>query len=123
MSKRHSTVDSFGYAVDGFKEALRNEPNIRVHLVIAVAVIALAYFLQVSQTEWVILLFTVAFVLILELVNTTLEAIVDIVSPRRHPKAKLAKDVAAAAVFISALLALVIGGLIFIPRLWPLFDK
>jgi diacylglycerol kinase len=117
MSKRHSTPASFGYALSGLKEALVNEPNIRVHFLIGILAIILGFWLNISSNEWVVVFFTIAFVLVLELINTTLEAIVDIVSPRRHPKAKVAKDVSAAAVFVAAVLAIVVGIIIFLPKL------
>jgi len=117
VSKTHSTLLSFGYAFSGIKTALRNEPNIRIHLVLALLAGVLAFFLNFSPTEWIILAFTIAFVLILELINTTLETIVDIVSPELNEQAKLAKDVSAAAVFISALLAVIIGAFLYLPKL------
>lgn len=123
MSKYHSTPASFGFALSGLKEALINEPNIRVQLIAATLATALGLWLKISRTEWIILLFTIAFVLVLELINTTLEAIVDIVSPRKHPKAKVAKDVSAAAVLVSAILAVIIAGIIFLPKLFPIFDN
>jgi diacylglycerol kinase len=123
MSKTHSSFSSFSYAFSGIKLALKNEPNLRIHLVIAAIVAVAAYFLQFSRIEWIVLLFTIAFVLILELINTTLEAIVDIISPQRRPGAKLAKDVSAAAVLISALLSLAIGAFLFLPKILPLLNK
>lgn len=117
MSKHHSPAKSFSYASSGIGAALKNEPNIRIHLVLSLLAIILGLVLRLSSNEWIILFFTIAFVLVLELINTTLEAIVDIVSPKRHPKAKLAKDVAAAAVFISAVLSLIVAGFIFVPKL------
>jgi diacylglycerol kinase len=121
MSKTHSVVRSFGYAFDGIKEAIKNEPNFRIHTIIALFALLLGLILKLSYPEWIILAFTIAFVLILELINTSLEAIVDIVSPQIAPKAKVAKDVIAAAVLISALLAVVIGILIFLPKIIPAF--
>lgn len=121
MSKTHSTLISFSYAFSGIKIALKNEPNIRIHLVLAFVASILAYFLNFSPTEWVILAFTIAFVLILELINTTLEAIVDIVSPEVSQQAKIAKDVSAAAVFISALLSVIIGAFLYLPKILSLF--
>jgi undecaprenol kinase/diacylglycerol kinase (ATP) len=121
MSKSHSTFSSFSYAFSGIKLALKNEPNIRIHLVLALIATVGAYFLHFSRQEWIILLFTIAFVLTLELINTTLEAIVDIVSPRVRPQAKLAKDVSAAAVLVAALLSLAVGALLYLPKILPLF--
>lgn len=120
MSKTHSTAKSFSYAISGIGAALKSEPNIRVHLLLAVLAIILGFALKISSGEWIILFFTIAFVLVLELINTTLEAIVDIVSPKRHPKAKIAKDVAAAAVFVSAILSLIVAAFIFLPKILKL---
>ena len=123
MSKTHSTFSSFSYAFSGIRLALKNEPNIRIHFIIAILVAVLAYFLRFSRVEWIVLAFTIAFVLILELINTTLEEIVDMVSPGTRPKAKVAKDVSAAAVLISALLAVVVGAFLFLPKILPLLGK
>jgi diacylglycerol kinase len=120
MSKTHSALGSFGYAIEGIKEAIKNEPNIRIHLIIGIMAAILAYFLKFSKTEWIILVFTISFVLILELINTALEAIVDIVSPQTQRKAKIAKDVAAAAVLISAILAIIVGAFLFLPKILTL---
>jgi diacylglycerol kinase len=123
MSRKHPTVESLGYAIEGITEALKNEPNIRVHLAIGLLAVILGFVFNLSSTEWIIIFFTIAFVLILELVNTSLEAIVDVVSPKRRARAKVAKDVAAAAVLVSAILSLVIGIIIFLPKILPLFNK
>jgi len=123
MSKRHSTTASFGYAMDGIVEALKNEPNIRIHLGFAILAVIFGFVFDINNTEWIILAFTIAFVLILEFINTSLEAITDLVSPKRRPRAKVAKDVAAAAVFVSALLSVVVGLFIFLPKILPLINK
>jgi len=117
MSKSHSTLASFSYAFSGIKLALKNEPNLRIHLAIGAIAAGLAYYLKFSRFEWIVLFFTIAFVFILELINTTLEAIVDMVSPRIRAKAKVAKDVSAAAVFVSAALSLIVGGFLFLPKI------
>jgi diacylglycerol kinase len=116
MSKTHPTISSFGYAIEGIKEAVKSEPNIRIHLIIGFIAIIMAYILRFNKTEWIILIFTISFVLILELINTALEAIVDIVSPQIQRKAKIAKDVAAAAVLVSAILAVIVGLFLFLPK-------
>lgn len=117
MSKTHSTLMSFGYAFSGLREALKKEPNIRIHLTLALLAITLALFLNFNPTEWIILAFTIAFVLILELINTTLEMLVNIVSPEIREEAKVAKDVSAAAVLIGALLSVVVAGFLFLPKI------
>ena len=118
MSKTHPTLMSFGYAFSGLKTALKDEPNIRIRLLLALLAIILAFFLNFSPTEWIILAFTIAFVLILELINTTLEALVNLVSPEMKEEAKVAKDVSAAAVLISALLSVVVGAFLFLPKIF-----
>ena len=118
MSQTHPTLTSFGYAFSGLKTALKNEPNIRIHLLISLLAIILAFFLGFSPVEWIILAFTIAFVLILELINTTLEILVNIVSPEIKEEARIAKDISAAAVFIGALLSLVVGAFLFLPKVF-----
>jgi diacylglycerol kinase len=117
MSKTHSTVKSFSYAFQGIRTAIKNEPNFRIHITIASIALILGLILRLAPSEWIILFFTIAFVLILELVNTSLEALVDIVSPELQPKAKVAKDVVAAAVLVSAILSLIIGLFLFLPKI------
>ena len=117
MSRKNPLPKSFNYAYEGIKEAFKNEPNFRIHLIFSFAVLILGIIVKLSKIEWIILTFTIFFVLILELINTSLEAITDLVSPKIKPRAKVAKDVAAAAVLLSSLLALIIGLFIFIPKL------
>jgi undecaprenol kinase/diacylglycerol kinase (ATP) len=109
---------SFGYAFSGIRTALKKEPNIRIHLVLALLAIILAYFLKFSPVEWIILAFTISFVLILELINTTLETLVNIVSPEVREEARVAKDVSAAAVLISAILSVVVGAFLYLPKIF-----
>lgn len=116
MSKTHSTIKSFSYAFDGIKHAFKNEPNFRIHLVIALLVTVSAFFLKFSPIEWAILSITIFLVICLEMVNTALEAIVDLVSPEIRDIAKIAKDITAGAVFFSALLAITIAILLFLPK-------
>ena len=118
MSQTHPTLTSFGYAFSGLKTALKNEPNIRIHLLIALLTIVLAFFLGFSPVEWIILAFTISFVLILELINTTLETLINIVSPEIKEEARMAKDVSAAAVLIGALLSVVVAGFLFLPKIF-----
>lgn len=117
MSRKNPLPESFDHAFDGLVSAFKREPNFRVHTTIAVLVLISAAVLQVSRIEWLILLFTIFFVLILELLNTVLEALVDLVQPTFHEKAKIAKDVAAAGVLLGAIISIFVGALIFIPKL------
>lgn len=116
MSKEHSTPKSFVFAFSGIREALKNEPNLRIHFLVGLLAIVLAFYFSFTSIEWIILLITICFVLMVELINTSLEALVNLVSPELKTEAKLAKDVAAAAVLISAVLSIVVGIFLFLPK-------
>lgn len=96
--------------------ALKNEPNLRIHSFFAIVALLAGLIFKITSYEFIILILTIGFVIVLELVNTSLEALVDIVSPGYHDKAKLAKDVCSGAVLISSLTAIFVGILIFLPR-------
>ena len=113
-----SRLASFRHAFAGWWYVLRSQRNAWIHAVASIAVFALALWLGLGRVEWSILLLTVALVWVAEFVNTSVEAVVDLLSPDIHPLAKVAKDVAAAAVLIAALAAVVIGLLILGPPLW-----
>ena len=117
MSRKYSIIGSFDFAIQGVKTAIKKEPNFRFHLLAAVLAMAGATILGFSPTEWVVLFFAIALVLILELVNTSLESIVNIVSPQRQEKARVAKDVSAAAVLVAAVAAVLVGVYLFLPKL------
>lgn len=117
MSRLRGHKNSFGYAFEGMKTVLKQEANLQVHLGIAVLVLITAVLLHFSVIEWVILLFTISFVISLELVNTSLEAIVDLVSPKSHEKAKIAKDVSAAAVLVATIFSIIISIILFLPKI------
>ena len=110
-------IRAFRFAFQGFIHLLLTQWNARIHLLAAILVLSLAWWLQVSRLEWLILIFTCTLVVALEAVNTAIEFAVDLASPDIHPLAKSAKDVGAAAVLIAAIGALMIGCLIFIPHL------
>lgn len=117
MSRTRSLTESFGFAFAGLKTAVAREPNFQIHLSVGVAVLLFAIILGFNKFEWLLLMFTISFVLILELVNTVLEAIVDLVSPDFHPKAKVAKDVSAAVVLLAAVISVIVGVALFLPKL------
>ncbi|MBX4205684.1 diacylglycerol kinase family protein [Candidatus Microgenomates bacterium] len=99
------------------KEAFKSEPNFRIHSLSAVIVLILGLYFKISLTEWTILVLTIMGVICLELVNTAIESVVDMVSPKFSRLAKIAKDVSAAAVLISSLAAIAVGVLIFLPKI------
>jgi len=108
---------SFGYAFAGIAYIVRTQRNARIELAVGVLAIALAVWLGLSPLEWAVLAITIALVLALEWINTSLELAVSLASPERHPSAKAAKDVAAACVLLGALTSVVVGLLLFAPRL------
>ena len=114
----YSRGRSFGYAFEGWWYVLRTQHNAWIHAIISLAVFALGLWLRPSRQEWAILILTMMAVWMDEFMNTALEAVVDMVSPEHHPLAKVAKDVAAAAVLVGALGAVLVGFLILGPPLW-----
>jgi len=109
-------VQSFGFAFQGIGAVIRKERNFKIHMTMAVMVVLAGIVCRISVTEWCICLILFALVMSLEMVNTSIEAVVDLVTEERKPLAKLAKDTAAGAVLISAILAAIIGLIIFIPK-------
>ena len=116
MGLKHSTKKSFVYAFSGLKTAVRKEPNFRIHLTITCIVLIMAVLLRLNFTEFALLTFTIFFVLILELLNTMLESLVNLVSPEIQPDAKIAKDVSAAMVLLAAIMSVIIGIFLFVPK-------
>jgi diacylglycerol kinase len=108
---------SFRYAASGVKYCFTTQPNLRIHATAAVAVLIAGHWLGLSAAEMGVLALTIASVLVAEMFNTAVEALVDIVSPDYHPLAKVAKDVAAGAVLVTALVSLVVAYFLFGPRL------
>jgi diacylglycerol kinase (ATP) len=108
-----SVFQSFNFATEGVIHALRTQRNLWIHFAIAVAVLVAALAFGVDRTELMLLLTAITFVLVAELVNTAIEAAVDVASTSFDPMAKLAKDIAAGAVLIAALNAVAVGYLVF----------
>ena len=114
-------VKSFGYAVEGLKYAFKYEQNILAHSLATILVIIFGFIFNISFTEWLTLLLIIGLVIATELINTSIEAVVDLITLEKHPVAKVAKDTAAAAVMVFALIAVLIGIIIFIPKILVLF--
>ena len=114
-------IHSFEYPVKGLKYAYRNEQNLAVDVGISIIVLIASVIFKLSLVEWVVVVFTIGAVLSLELINTAIEAVVDLVTEEYHPLAKVAKDTSAAAVFIIAIVAVIVGLIIFLPKIISLF--
>ena len=115
-------VESFNYAIEGLMSALQNEKHMKFHTLSAILIVILAILTNASKVEILLVSISVAFVIITELINTAVEALVDLISPECHPLAKLAKDVAAGAVLVAAINAVCVGYLLFYDKLLDIFD-
>jgi diacylglycerol kinase (ATP) len=109
---------SFKYAFQGLKLFFTLEHNGRVHLFAAIVAIALSFYLKLSSLEWIAILGVISAVIVTEILNSAIEKLADVVSPDFHPKIKIVKDLSAAAVLVAAFLALAVGTIIFIPKLF-----
>lgn len=116
MEGSHSIFKSFRFAFEGVLVAFKKGKNFRIQVFLGTVAGVIAYFFNFTLVEWAILAITISLVLILELINTALESVVDIVSPEVRNEAKIAKDVAAASVLIASLAALLIAALLFLPK-------
>jgi diacylglycerol kinase len=117
MNRRKQFITSLGHAIEGFRYLYRTQNNVRIHFIITLAIIVLSIALGISIIEWGLIILTMALVWITESFNTVYERLFDLVDPSVNPLIKIGKDVSAAAVLISAIVSIVIGILIFIPRL------
>jgi diacylglycerol kinase (ATP) len=109
---------SFKYAFQGLKLFFMLEHNGRVHLFAAIVAIALSFYLKLSSLEWIAILGVISAIIVTEILNSAIEKLADVVSPDFHPKIKIVKDLSAAAVLVAAFLALAVGTIIFIPKLF-----
>lgn len=114
-------INSFKYPISGLRYAYKNEQNLEVDICIAVLVVILGFLFKISISEWAILTITVGLVISFELINTALEAVVDLITDKYHPLAKVAKDTSAAAVLILAIVSIIEGLIIFLPKIISLF--
>ena len=115
-----SVAASFRYAFAGLRYLLWTQRNAKIHTAIGVIAIVLGFAVGFDRYEWLVLVLTIAIVLASEGVNTAIEAVVDLTSPGYHPLAKIAKDVGAGTVLLTAIAAVIVGMLLFLPHLLPL---
>lgn len=121
MTRRAESLrDSFRYASAGLRYLFTTQRNARVQASVGATALLLGVLLRISRAEWALLVLLIALVLVLEALNSAIEATVDLVTSEYHPLAKIAKDVAAGAVWLLALASVVIGAIIFLPRLLAL---
>lgn len=111
---------SFGYAFEGIFTGIEKERNMKIHCLAMLCVVVLGFLVKISVLEWCLCLILFGLILSLELVNTAIEAVVDLVTEERKPLAKLSKDVAAGAVLIASIMAAGVGIIIFFPKILAL---
>ena len=114
-------IDSFKYSFEGIFTALKSECHLQIHSVILILVLVAGWYFEISTSEWIYCLLCFALVISAELFNSAIEAIVDLVSPDFHPLAKKTKDISAGAVLFSAIVAAIVGLIVFIPKVIMLF--
>jgi diacylglycerol kinase len=111
-----SRFRSFRFALNGLLLLLKNEHNFRIHLLAAIIVIVLGVIMKLDHYEWSLLVIVIGAVFLTELLNSSIESLADLIDPEWNELMMRAKDYCAAAVLISAIVAIVVGGLIFIPK-------
>ena len=120
MSKKFSIKErlkSFTFAFAGLKILMLEEHNAYLHVAATFLVIATGFYFRISSTEWMAILLCIGSVFSFELINTSIEALADHITPEKHGNIKRVKDLAAASVLVSALVAVVIAMIIFIPKM------
>jgi len=117
MKKR---IRSFGYALKGINTVFGKEANMNIHLIMTVLVVICGFLFSISITEWMLCIVCFSVVISLEMMNSAIENLVDLVSPEKNNLAGKAKDIAAGAVLVAAICAAIVGLLIFVPKGWAL---
>jgi diacylglycerol kinase len=112
-------VKSFGHAFNGIRVAIREQRNLKVQATIAALTLVAGFYFDIPSVEWCVILLTIALVMALEMVNSALENVVDLITRDQHPLAGKAKDIAAGAVFFASIIATVIGAIIFAKYIFP----
>ncbi len=116
-TQRGTLLESFQHAFAGLWHAWKTQRNVRIHVAIAIVVAILGLALELQPGQWAVIILTIGFVIVSELFNTVVESLVDLVTAEQHPLAKQAKDIAAAAVLTSAIVAVAVGLLVLGPPL------
>ena len=114
-------LKSFGYSVEGLKYAYKYEQSFTIHFFLTIGAIALGLILKISITEWLVITVLIGLIMAAELINTSIEAVVDLTTNKIHPLAKIAKDTASAAVFMLCLSAIATALFVFLPKILSLF--
>lgn len=109
------------YALNGLRVLFLEEHNSRIHIAIVIVVVTAGFLLKISNTEWLVVCILIALVFSLEIINSAIENICDYISPQWNEVIKKVKDLVAAAVFVSSVISVICGAIIFLPKLYNLF--
>lgn len=123
MHSKWSFVANFLNALRGIVYCIKTEKHMRVHMFFAVLAVGLSWYLQISTIEWLLIILVITLVITLEIINSAIERTVDLYTLEEHPLARVAKDAAAGAVLIAALSALIIGAVVFLPKICKYFSN
>jgi undecaprenol kinase/diacylglycerol kinase (ATP) len=115
-------LNSFAFAFNGLKILLKEEHNSRIHLFFTICVLLASIYFNISTFEWIAIIFAIGFVITLEIINSVIENICDFISPEKNIQIKKIKDLSAAGVLVSSIIALIIGVIIFLPKILKLIN-
>ncbi len=116
-AKTKRLINSFKYAFTGMATSFKTEQNMKIHILVMILVIIAGIVLKISSLDWIILVIMFGLVISAELFNTAIETVVDMITKEKNEKAKIAKDVAAGAVLVLAIASVIVGLIIFIPKI------
>ena len=115
----HHTI-SFKHALDGIFAALNSQPNLKIILIATLGISLISFILQISLVEWAIVMLVCFLVMVAEMANTAMEATVDLITKEWHEEAKFAKDVTAGGVLLAVIGSIVVGSIIFVPKMYTI---
>lgn len=118
MNTIKKRLKSFVYAFNGFWILVKEEPNSRIHLIAAIVVSLAGFYLHITPGEWIAVIIAIALVIAAEIVNTAIEGVADFISPQYDSRIKKIKDLGAACVLVCASAALIIGCIVFLPKIF-----
>ncbi len=113
---------SFKFAIRGIFISIKSQLNMKIHIIAAILAVLIGIYLEISNYEWLIIILVIGLVFSTEMINTSIEALVDLVSPAYNKSAEKVKDISAGAVLISAIIALIAGIIIFVPKILILIN-
>ncbi|WP_232310466.1 diacylglycerol kinase family protein [Mesobacillus selenatarsenatis] len=120
--RKHPLASSFKFGFEGIAAAAAKERNVQIHLAISVIVILSGFIFSINKYEWIAIILSIGGMVSMEMINTAIERTVDMYTKEYHPLAKQAKDIAAGAVLVFAIASVMIGIIIFLPRIFAWFS-